>query len=292
MTTKVGKDFLPHIFKTRGVPTKHDPANAIASIACPSCQATRSWRIVSTRTLKTTKDIKRHCLCLGCGYMAVFMEREIDGQPIIALGADEKEAELLSKIEDLTDKLEEQAPKLRLLDKLWEVVEPGSRKFTEDEVLAAMLSRAGGSEAGPDDVWAPVRIVLGGVLDDKTPATPEAIANAIDQVLTKAKIDAQRSQEDAKDYHADKTAAVRALESAGAKKDEDGWKFPYYKAGGEVEMMTVSEWVARRQEAAVEIADAAAIRKSLEDQLDAAQKALAKTSKKKSSKKPAAKATA
>lgn len=250
--SKTGRDLLPHIFKNRGVPTKHDPAKAIAEIRCPSCDGKSCWRIVSTRTLKTTKDLKRHAICVDCGYLAVFMEREIDGVPIIALAPDKDEAELLERIEVLTDELKALKPKLKLLDEVWEFFEPGSRKLTPDELKAAVLARAGGPESGPNDAWAPVRKALRGHLDDKTPATPEGIAEAVELALSAGQVEITRAKDDAKGYYDDKLIATRALEAAGAKKEGDAYLWPFYDADGKFRMLPVAEWIRLRKEIAVE----------------------------------------
>lgn len=255
MTTKNAKDLLPYLFENRAVPTQHDPANAISEVACPACQAKRKWRIVATRTLKTTGDIKRNTVCLACGYTGAFIERTVAGVPKIVLAPDPNEQELLHQIEVLTGEIEEATPRLRVLDEIWELVEPGRRDTPIDDLVDKIRARVGGGEVGPDDdTWAPVRIALGGALDDKVAASPQAIADAIDQVRTSLNTALERSQQDAKGYYEDKVALVRHLEAAGAKKVGEGWAWPFYDADGKEEFLPPTEWVKRRKEAAVEIA--------------------------------------
>lgn len=252
MTAKTGKDLLPHLFKTRGVPTKDDPALAISEVKCPSCGKIRTWRIVATRTLKTSGDIKRNVICLGCGWGGAFMERQIDGEQKIVLAPNENEASLLEQIDDLRSTIEGNKPKLKVLSEIWELVEPGNRDTPLDELVGLFRARVGAGEVSDeDDTWAPVRSILGGVLDDAKPATPEFIAEAIDQIKTTARVDLGRAQAEAKDHYEDKVALTRHLETAGAKKVGDGWAWPYYKAdGGVKEYLTPTEWVKRRQAAA------------------------------------------
>lgn len=271
MTAKTGKDLLPHLFKTRGVPTKSDPALAISEVKCPSCGKTRIWRIVATRTLKTSGDIKRNVICLGCGWGGAFMERQIDGEQKIVLAPNENEASLLEQIDDLRTTIEGNKPKLAIFSEIWELVEPGNRNTPLDELVDLFRARIGAGEvSADDDTWAPVRAILGGVLDEAKPATPESIAEAIDQIKTTSRVDLERAQAEAKDHYEGKVALTRHLETAGAKKVGDGWAWPYYEAdGGVKEYLSPTEWVKRRQAAAKLIQDQAADIEGLSSKVEA-----------------------
>lgn len=76
-----------------------DLQRALNKNKCPECSAT-SWRVLSTRPRKGTADLRRSCVCLRCGAIRGFVEKDgvISAEPNEADSIRERLAEAEAEI--------------------------------------------------------------------------------------------------------------------------------------------------------------------------------------------------
>lgn len=261
MTTSDMRKKLPYLFRTKGKDTKFDPNKVISDMPCPSCQATKQWKINSTRTVGEDKDIKRHAICTKCGQWSIFLEREIEGVPKIMIAPDDRDEALLKRIDELTTKLKNLGPDLKLVEDIREVIEPGARSMSDDAILET-IREAKNVAGGDETAWQPVRDALNGMMDESQSVTPDLIAEAITARIGAMSESLKRSMADNKESHNAKVEAVRVsldrlkvIESIGGEfaGDEPGWKFPFYHADGTRTMLAPEAWIERRKKAAKQL---------------------------------------